>query len=121
VHDAEHHGADPSGAYDTDRLAVKIESHQPVERKVRLSDPVVGAVNPTIERENECDCVLGDGMWRILSDADDSEAKPSGSVEIHVVEPCRAQGNQSIPAVALDGQGVVIEPVVVERADRIEP
>jgi hypothetical protein len=93
-HDPGEHRADLAGADDPDGPAVQVEAEQAVQREVALADPVVGPVDLAVEREDQADGVLGDGVGRVAGDADDAQAEAARGGEVDVVEAGRAQGDQ---------------------------
>ncbi len=68
-------GADDAGADDAHRAAVQVEAEQAVEREVAVAHAVVGPVDLAVQREDERDCVLGDGVRRVRRHADDPQAE----------------------------------------------
>ncbi len=54
---------------------MKVEADKPVEGKIEFTNPVVGAMDLAVERQEQADCVLGDRMGRIGGDADNPESE----------------------------------------------
>ncbi|KYK59060.1 hypothetical protein DCS_00187 [Drechmeria coniospora] len=91
LHDAAGGDADPAGADDADRLAVEGAPDEAVEGEVALADAVVGAVRVAVERLDEGDGELGDGLGRVGGHVGDEQAAGVGGVEVDVVEAGAAQ------------------------------
>ena len=117
--EAGHDRADPSGADDGRRLAGEIEPDQSVEREVAVTDPGVRPVDTAVEREDQGQRVLGDGVGGVGGHADDVDAEPLGSLEVDVVETGAPQRDTTRA-----GGGELLEDlgrdhVVDEHTDRL--
>ena len=86
--------ADPASPDDPGGLAGQVEPNEPVQREVAVTHPVVGAVNPSVQRQNQRDGVLGHRIGRIRGHPHDDDAETPGGVEIDIVEARAAEEAQ---------------------------
>ena len=67
-------------------LVLEIEAKQPVEREIAFAHPRMGAVGLAVEREDQRQCVFGDGVRRIVGHARDPDPYRCGRGKVDIVE-----------------------------------
>jgi hypothetical protein len=117
VHDAGEYRPDLARADDADRATAQVEAEQAVEREVALAHPVEGPVRAAVQRQDQRDGVLGDGVRRIRRHAGDGDAQPFGRRQVDMVEAGRAQRDHARPALGQRLQHLGVELIVDEGAD----
>ena len=90
---------------------------QAFQGEVVLANPGPGPVDAPVERQQQADGELGDGVGRIGGHADDGQAEALGRFEIDVVEAGGAERDQAGAAGGKRLQDVGVEGVVDEDAD----
>ncbi len=114
-----HDGTDATGADHADRLAGEIEPDEAVECEVAVADPVVGAVDPTVEGEDQRQRVLGHGVGRVGRHVDDHDSEMVGGVEVDVVVPGAPQCHAPDAGRAQRLEHRRVDGVVDEHADDV--
>ena len=109
-------GANLAGADDAGGAAVELAAQQAVEGEVALAHAVPGAVDLAVQRQDQRQGVLGDGVRGVGGDADDGDAGARGGGQVHVVEAGAAQGDQLRAAGRQHAQRIGVEAVVDEAA-----
>ena len=109
--------ADFSRAENAGGLAVEIEADESVEREVEVVDAVVGARDFAIEREEQRDGVLGDGVGRVSRDARDGEAEFLRGGEVDAVEAGAAQRDVLHAELRERFEARAVHAVIDESAD----
>ena len=120
-HDLGHAAADPSGANHADRSPEEVEAEQTIQGKIALADPVVGLVQPAVEREHKADRVFRDRVRRILRHTDDRQRKPRGRRQIDLIEAGAAERDQLHALMSKDVERGGIELIVHEAVDGCGP
>ena len=118
-HDPGDPRADAPRADDPDRPAVEVEAQQAIEREIAFANACIGTVDVAIERQDECDRMLGHRFRRIGGDARDGDAERLCSGEVDIVEPGRPQGHDAYADILELPQNGCVDLVVHEDADRI--
>ena len=121
LEDADQFAGDLSGADDTRRLAVHVESQQAVQREVAVARAPIGAVDLTVERQHQHHGVFRHGMRRIGGNAHDGNAVFRRGFQVHVVESRAAQGDQLHVHRRQRAYRGGIGRIVHEDTDRIGP
>src|SRR5262245_44817303 len=85
------HSPDLARADQSCSLAVEVEPHQTVERKVQFSHAVEGAMYLAVQREQQGNSVFSDRVRRIDGDPRDGELQLFGEGDIDVIEPRTAK------------------------------
>ena len=116
-HDFAEGGADLSGANHPDSLAHHIKPGQAVQGEIAFTGAVVGAVQATVERQNQRHGVLGHGMGRVRRYAHHAQAPGGGQVDMVVTG--RTQGNQACFAKGQLLQHRGAQVVIDEGADHL--
>ena len=111
--------ADAARADESGGFAVKIKALKAFEAKIATAHAVVGEVGVAVEREQERDGVLGDGVRRIGGDVGDGEAQRRGGGEIDLVVARAAEGDQTNAGGGERGENGGVERIVDEGADRL--
>ena len=109
--------ADFSRAENAGGLAVQVEADEAVEREVQVMHAVVGARDFAIEREEQRDGVLGDGVGRVGRDARDREAEFLRGGEVDAVEAGAAQRDVLHAELRERFEARAVHAVIHERAD----
>src|ERR1700720_3998251 len=79
-HDPSKDATDFASSDHSHGAANEIEAHEAVELKIAFASAIVGPRNLAIEREEQANGKLGHGVWRIVGDVHDFDAKgPCGS------------------------------------------
>src|SRR6266540_718882 len=116
-HDPRKDGPDLAGAEYSDGTANEIEAHETVKREIALARAVVGPRNLAIEREEQASGKLGHGVWRIIGDPHDLDAKRLCRRHVDLVEARRPSRNQLRAAGGEVFQNMGIDDIVYEDAD----
>src|SRR5690606_15223768 len=98
-------------------FALKVETHQTLQRKVLLAHAQIGAVDLAVERLEQRDGVLRHAVRRVGGHAGDGEPQLAGGVEVDVVETRATQRDMAHARGGERGEGVALEIVVYEHAD----
>ena len=117
VHDLSDDDADPAGAEDTDRLGVEFNAEQAFEGHIAFADPSVGAVDLSVQGQDQRDGMLGHGVGGVGGHADHLDSHFGSGVEIDVIEAGAAEGNQLGASLAKRVEHGGVDPVVDEDAD----
>ena len=117
--DARHDQPDIACAHDAHGPAVQIEAEQAFQREVAFPNAGIGAVDLAVERQDESDGMLRDRVRRVGWYARHADPDLGRSGEIDIVEAGTAQGHEARPVARQRGQGLAVQPVVDEGANRL--
>ena len=117
---AEDH-ADPAGPDHAHGLAVEVETEQSPEFEVAIAHAAVGPVDVPVRGEQQRQAVLRDRERRVFRHPQHLDPVSLRRGEIDVVETGAAQRDQADPAPGQLPDGIGVELVVHEHADRVEP
>ena len=112
--------SDLARADHADRLAAQVESHEAADGEIALADAVVRPVDLPVQRHEQRERVFGDGVGRILRHADDLDPELAGGLQVHVVIPGAAHGDELHAVFVKLFHHLLVQLVVHERADGVE-
>ena len=98
---------------------MQVETDEAGEREVLLAHPVVGAVDPPVEREDQRDGVLRDGVRGVGGHPRHRDAQPPRLRQVDVVESGTPERHVADARRRQSGEAVGVDPVVHERTDRV--
>src|SRR5690606_28122523 len=101
------------------RGAVQVEADEPLEREVELAYPGIGAMDFSIERQDQAHRMFGNGMGGVLGNPHDRDSELSGFADVDVVESRRAKRDEPDARFLERPEYVGIRPVVDEDANRL--
>src|SRR5260370_30253713 len=120
-HDPGKEGADLASADHRHATTDQIETHEAIELEIAIARAIVGARNLAIERKEQANSKLGDGVGRIIGDPHDLDAKFLRRSYVDVVKAggaccnkLRATGGETL-------QHVTVDHIVYEDADSRKP
>ncbi|MNJ45349.1 hypothetical protein D3C77_404390 [compost metagenome] len=116
-HDAGEGGTDLASTDHPDGFAMQVEAGQPVQAEVAFAGAVVGAVQATVEGQDQGDGVFRHSMRRIGRYTNHRQAQAFRCAKVDVVVAGRAQGDQARTAGGEAFEHGGIEVIVDERAD----
>ncbi|MNY05852.1 hypothetical protein D3C86_1385840 [compost metagenome] len=78
--------SDISSSNHTDRLLIKIKSHQTIQSKILLANAVVSFVRFSVKCQNHCHCVFRYSFRRISGNSANAQSQTFCCFQIHIVE-----------------------------------
>ncbi|MNN52558.1 hypothetical protein D3C81_1672660 [compost metagenome] len=119
VHDFCEGRADLPGADHADSLADQIETGQPLKPEVPLAGAVVGAVQASVEGEDQRHRMFSDGMGRIGWNAHDVQPQAFCRGQVDMVVTRRTQSDQASAARRQAFEHRCAQVIVNECADHL--
>src|SRR5574344_77509 len=99
---------------------MKIKPDKIAKGEVELPCSYIGMLKISYQGKKHCNCVFSHRVWRIGRHSDNWNLV-TDELQIHIVESCTPQRNQTDMVVQQNLKNLCIKSVIHKRADNVEP
>ena len=106
---------------DANGLAIEVKAHKPLQGEVAIACASGSPREVSVEGKDKSESELGNGMGRVCGYADYADARLGCRGEVHIVETCTAEGNETDSESSHLGQDIGREDVVDKATNHLCP